>query len=264
MKTLLPPRSLFSVNRSPPLIGTIGDNDLLVSNAKTHDAVIHCAMDPTQPNAADIEREIVKLFGDTLAGTNKVFMMSSGLGVFADGKGDEFSTPTRVDLERCKTDILTLSLKDRGVRSIALRLAMNTHNIEEIHIFNKMMLGASEKLGYIPYYTENIAWSACHSDDAGLLYVLAMESAEPGSGVHALGEVVKVKDIAEALAKRTGKKAGPVPQEKLKELGFLGYLLTWDQTHISAEYTKSTYGWEPKGQTLLEEFEQAPQEYFGL
>lgn len=244
-----------------PLIGDITDRDLLFSNAKSHDAVIHCAMDHSNmATAPQLDRDTVLLFGDALENTNKVFIMSSGTGFFGSAPAEEHELPPAESNLRAGTDVATVNFKDRGIRSIAFRLAMNTHNIELMHPFFGMLIGAADKLGYIPYIGDN-HWSACHSSDAGLLYVLAMESAKPGTAVHAVQEFVKVKDIAEALGKRTGLRTGEVEKEKLGELGWLGLLLQWDQK-VSTKWTKETFDWEPKGQSLLEELRTAPDEYF--
>ncbi|KAK8843923.1 hypothetical protein IAR55_006715 [Kwoniella newhampshirensis] len=246
-----------------PLFGDMSNKELMISTAKSHDAILHCAMEHNKPmpEASAQERQVVQMFGDALQGSNKPFLMSSGTAFLKPGE-DEFAKVDAEKMYRAGTDVIVREeFTKKGVRGISVRLAMNTHDMDKMHPFLGLLLKASDTLGYVPYYGEN-AWSACPSEDAGLLYVLAMESAEPGAAVHALQETVKVKDIAEALAKRTGKKAGEVEKEKLGELGFVGNLLQWDATGMSSEWTRKTFGWEPKGQRLLEEFAEAPEEYF--
>lgn len=244
-----------------PLIGTLSDTSLLVDAAKSHDAVIHCAMDHGSGDmkaAQQQEFDTIKLFGDALANTDKTFIMSSAAG-FVPAGGDETSTPISMN-PRGKNETATIELKDRGVRSIAVRLAMNTHDAKKMHPFLGMLLNAEKTLGYIPYLGET-RWSACHSDDAGLLYVLALEKAQAGTAVHAVEEFVKVRDIAEALARRTGLKAAEVDRSRLGEIGWLSILLQMNQD-LKTEWTRETFGWEPKGQRLLDEIEAAPEAYF--
>lgn len=246
-----------------PLIGTLTDRDLLTSNAKSHDAVIHCPMDHgsgDQAAAAQQERDTVLLFGDALEGTNKVFIMSSGTGFLTPGSDEKAMSRPEAGT-RSGTENATLGFKDRGIRSIAVRLAVNTHNAEHMHPFLGLLIGAADKLGYIPYIGDN-RWSACPADDAGLLYALALEKAEPGTAVHAVQEFIKVKDLAEALGRKTGKKAGEVDKSRMGELGWLSFLLQLDQD-VKTEWTRETFGWEPKGQRLLDEIEKADEEYFG-
>ncbi|WRT64438.1 uncharacterized protein IL334_001370 [Kwoniella shivajii] len=247
-----------------PLIGSLDDTDLLTSNAKSHDAVIHCAMDHKNPATGPVqERATLKLFAEALEGSGKPLLMSSGTGLLPKGS-DETARSTPGKMLRAETEAFVLDLKEKNIRSIVVRLAMNTHDISHIHIFEGMLIGAASeaKLGYIPYVGDAV-WSACHADDAGLLYVLAMEKAEPGTAVHAVEEFVKVKDIAEALSRRTGLKAGEASKDKDKfgTLGWLGMLLGWDN-EVKNQWTKKTFDWQPKGQSLLEEFAAAPDSYF--
>ncbi|WWD19434.1 hypothetical protein CI109_103894 [Kwoniella shandongensis] len=245
------------------IVGDLSNHDLLVSNAKLHDGTIHCAMEhrsnPAQ--AAAHEREIVQLIGNALEGTGKSFIIS-GVVAPIGGNGDEQTEPTLGRIPRATTDVEVRELKNKGVRSATVRLASVTHNKESIHPFLGSMIAAANKLGYIPYASEDNYWTAGHADDAGLLFVLVLEKGQPGVAVHEIQEKVKVKDIAELLARKTGKTAGKIPTERLSELGFIGNFLGSDQTHLSSEWTKKTFGWEPKGQTLLDELEKAPKEYF--
>ena len=243
-----------------PLRGSLSDTDLLVKAAKEHDAVIHCAMDHTAADmeaASQQEYDTMKLFGETLEGSNKALIMSSGTGFLGPGSDEKSPAIAQVGT-RAQTETMTLGFK--GVRGIALRLAMNTHDMHKMHGFLGMLIQASDKLGFLPYSGET-RWSACPSDDAGLLYVLAMESAPAGTAVHALQEVNKVKDVCKALSKRTGKKVGEATPDQVKDLGWLSRLLFMDQD-VSSTWTRETFKWNPKGQTLLDEIATAPKEYF--
>ena len=246
-----------------PLYGDISDCNLLISTTKSHDAVVHCAMDLSSgPEAgAQKDRETVLLFGNALETTEKFFVMSSPTGLL-QSPADEQSLPSATRGTRAGTEIAMLGFKDRGIRSIALRLAVITHNPEKMHPILGLLLSAVDKLGYIPYLGEN-RWSACHSDDAGLLCALALESADPGTAVHAVDECIKVKDIAEALGRKTGLKVAQVEQDRLSELGFLSFLLTLDQD-VGTQLTSERFGWQPKGQRLLAEIAAAGQEYFQI
>ncbi|CAD6574046.1 MAG: hypothetical protein TREMPRED_000998 [Tremellales sp. Tagirdzhanova-0007] len=245
-----------------PLIGTITDRDLLTTTAKSHDAVIHCAMDHGDMQAAvKLERDTILLFGDALEGSGKTLIMSSAAG-FLEYGGDEHSMPSARSGMRGETDKVTLEMKDRGIRSISVRLGFNTHNPEKMHPFLGYLIGAADKLGYIPYLGEN-TWSACQADDAGLLYALALEHAKSGTAVHAFDEFNKIKDIAEALGKRTGLKVREVEKEKLGELGWLGTLLQMNQK-ADSRWTRETFAWEPKGQRLLAELEAVGDDYFTI
>lgn len=135
-----------------------------------------------------------------------------------------------------------------------------------MHPFLGLLIGAAspDKLGYIPYAGEN-SWSACNSVDAGLLYVEALEKAEAGTAVHAVQEFIRIKNIAEALGKKTGHKVAEADKEALGggKLGWLSFLLGMNQD-VGTSWTRETFGWEPSGQKLLEEVEQAEKAYFDI
>ncbi|CED85339.1 Flavonol reductase/cinnamoyl-CoA reductase [Phaffia rhodozyma] len=248
------------------VMGTLSDKDLLVKEAKNSDGVIHCAMNhKTNDMMASYqeEKEILDLFADSLEGTNKPIIMSSATG-FLDLGSDETSVASNELTPRAATETSFLGYKTRGIRPIAVRLAINTHSPDEIHLFEAMLIGTGRKTGSIPYIRD-IRWSTCNAEDAGLLYVLALEKAEPGTAVHALQDTVEVKVIAEALAKRLGLKTKEVTKDQVNEmnLGWLGSLLQMDQD-VSTIWTRKTFGWEPKGQRLLDELDSSDDAYFGI
>ncbi|KAK4689179.1 hypothetical protein P7C73_g944, partial [Tremellales sp. Uapishka_1] len=249
-----------------PLIGTLSDRDLLTEAAKTHDAIIHTAMDHSDMStAAAVEHATLALFADAIEGTGKPLIMSSGTAFLQPGEDETARHVDGHSTPRAQNEMDLLNFKNRGIRSISVRLAMNTHNPEKMHAFEGLLIQAGDKLGYIPYVGDK-RWSACNAVDAGLLYVLAMEKAEPGTAVHAVEECIKVKDIAGVLSKKTGQKIGELQEadkEKLKDFGWLTMLLQVDQ-QVDPKWTRETFGWDPKGQRLLAEMEAAGKDYFGV
>ncbi|ORX41070.1 hypothetical protein BD324DRAFT_647967 [Kockovaella imperatae] len=245
-----------------PVRGTLDDNDLLFEQARSHDAVIHCAFDGKSDRSTESDREweIVQLFASALEGTAKRFLISSGVAAFS---GDQVARTEHDALpsmgKRSDTGNAVLKLKDRGITSIVVRLATLTHDANLAHPFLGAFVKMADTFGYIPYVGDGTnRWSACNSEDAGLLYVLAMEKGEPGISVHPVQETLPFRDIAEALARRTGKTAGSITPEQAKEAGFLGGFMGRDQ-NISWQWTEETFDWEAKGQTLLDEIASAPE-----
>lgn len=245
-----------------PIVGDLTDRELLTANAKSHDAVIHAAMDHSGDfeAASILERETLDLFADAMEGTNKPLLMSSGMAFLPPGSDE--TTPSVPGQRRADTQIAVQAYTSRGINSITVRLAMNTHSPDSMHLFFKLMLDAEKELGYIPYYANSV-WSGCAASDAGLLYVLAMENGE-AAVVHAGAEFVPVKDIAEALAEKRGKKAGEAKPEDLegRVVGWLPMLLGIKQD-VSCKWTEETYNWHPRGQTVLEEIKAGDKAYFG-
>lgn len=245
-----------------PVLGDLTDRDLLTANAKSHDAVVHTALDHAGDfeAASVLERETLDLFADALEGTHKPLLMSSGMAFLPPGSDE--TTPSAPGQRRADTQIAVQAYTSRGINPITVRLAMNTHSPDSMHLFFKLMLDAEKKLGYIPYYANSV-WSGCAASDAGLLYVLAMEKGE-AAVVHAAAEFVPVKEIAEALAEKRGKKAREAKPEDLKGrvVGWLPMLLGIKQD-VSCKWTEETYDWHPKGQSVIEEIRAGDKAYFG-
>lgn len=253
--------AIVSHLKAEPLRGSLDDLETLSDNAKSHDAVIHCAMDMSggMEKALEQEMAIIDLFANALEGSNKPFLVCSGTAFLADGS-DEDSRVTSTQIPRGAMDNAVIGLRERGIRSTVVRLAMNTHSPDSIHLFLNLMIQAERQLGYVPFL-ENIRWSACNAEDAGLLFAKVLEDEEAMPVVHAVQETVAVKDIAELVATKTDKVAGQVTPDKLGEIGFLGMLLGLNQA-IKTDVTRSRYDWNPTEQGLLEEVEQAGESYF--
>lgn len=89
--------------------------------------------------------------------------------------------------------------------------------------------------------------------DAGELYVLALENPESGVRLHAVAEHVSLKEVAELVGQKLGIPVKSIPQEKAMEhFGFVG-LVAGFQMNVSNESTKKQTGWEPKHPGLLDD-----------
>ncbi|CED83979.1 Flavonol reductase/cinnamoyl-CoA reductase [Phaffia rhodozyma] len=246
------------------VIGDIADRELLKKHARESDGVVHCALNH-KTNNLDAEhrdeRVILDLLADELEGSGKALVLSSGSGTVRPGQ-DEHSPSDSSVLTRAKTEQAVLAYKDRGIRSIVVRLAMNTHSADEIHMFEALLLRTGKQTGFLPYL-EGVHWSACHADDAGLLYVLALETAKPGTVVHAVQEFPELKEIVEVLGRKTNTNVKPITKDQIHELnlGMVGIFLQLHQD-FSTTWTRQTFGWEPKGQLLIDELNEASSAYF--
>ena len=95
----------------------------------------------------------------------------------------------------------------------------------------------------------------------GRLYRLAVESAPPGTRLHAAAEEgVPFRQIAEAIAQGLGLPARSVsPEEATKYLGFLGMFAQVDNPSSSTA-TRALLKWEPAHVGLLADL--AERHYF--
>lgn len=98
------------------VIGSMTDRGILTSQAKSHDAVIHCAMDLSSGNietAAQLERSTIQLFADALEGTGKVFIMSGAAGFLPPGS-DERSMPPAQAGTRAQNELIDPRSQGQG------------------------------------------------------------------------------------------------------------------------------------------------------
>jgi nucleoside-diphosphate-sugar epimerase len=95
-------------------------------------------------------------------------------------------------------------------------------------------------------------WPAVHRDDAARLFRLALESAPPGSVLHAVGdEGVPIREVAEIFAARLGVPAVSVTPEQAGDyVGSLGRFWAVDGP-ASAQLTRDLLDWQPVGPGLI-------------
>ena len=154
---------------------------------------------------------------------------------------------------RTRTASAVLALSQRGIRSGLVRMPRTVHGQHDHNGLITMLVGLDRQLGTAAYVGDGQnRWPAVHISDAGRLFRIALEKAPAGSVLHAVGEEgVRMRDVAEVIAKKTGLPAAVVDPERL---GVFGALLGGDQPASNAA-TRQLVGWEPTGPTLLEDLE---------
>jgi nucleoside-diphosphate-sugar epimerase len=241
-----------------PVRGDMADHDLLVSEALGADATAHLAftLDFTEFDAAvDNEVRLLDRIGAALEGTGKAFFAASGtptsLGQLATEQ-DELD-PAGPAGARARTAEAVLALSGRGIRSGLVRMPRTVHGEGDRNGLIAMLAGLDRQLGTAAYVGDGTnRWPAVHISDAGRLFRIALESAPAGAVLHAVGEEgVPMRDVAEAIARKTGLTAAAVDPE---QLGVFGALLGGDQPASNAA-TRQLVGWEPTGPSLLDDLE---------
>jgi nucleoside-diphosphate-sugar epimerase len=241
-----------------PVRGDMADHDLLVAEALGADATAHLAftLDFTEFDAAvDNEVRLLDRIGAALEGTGKAFFAASGtptsLGQLATEQ-DELD-PAGPAGARARTAEAVLALSGRGIRSGLVRMPRTVHGEGDRNGLIAMLVGLDRQLGTAAYVGDGTnRWPAVHISDAGRLFRIALESAPAGAVLHAVGEEgVPMRDVAEAIARKTGLTAAAVDPE---QLGVFGALLGGDQPASNAA-TRQLVGWEPTGPSLLDDLE---------
>ena len=222
-------------------------------------------MTPPRPPTA------IGAFGQSLAGTGKPFVIASGiLGVLGLPPGVVATERDGLAVDDPRREVpiggangrianahLTLALAARGVRSSVVRLPPVTHGDGD-NGFIPTVIGFARDKGAVAYVGDGTnRWPAVHRDDAARLFRLALESAPPGSTLHAVGdEGIPIREIAEILASHLHLPAVSVTPERIGDhVGFLGGFWGFDGP-ASAQLTRDLLGWQPTGPGLVDDLKQ--------
>ena len=161
------------------LRGSLEDIDSLKRGAAEADGVIHLAFIHDFAKFAEngqIDKRAIEAMGETLAGTNKPLVVTSGVGLLTPGRvsTEEDAAREGAALPRV-SEHAAFAFASRGVRVSAVRLP-------QVH-------GADGKAGFVGYLHQiaqakgvsayigdgSNRWAAAHRDDVAPVYRLAME-----------------------------------------------------------------------------------------
>jgi len=251
--------------------GDLDDPDGLAAAAADSDGVIHLAFQHDVAFAGDFvaaaaaDRRAVEAMGAALAGTDRPFVLASGLlGMIAGRTATEHdglvpSTEVRANPagRRSATALLALSLRGIDVRSSVLRLPPTVHGDGDNGFVASFVAIARQRgeSGYVGDGTNR--WPAVHRSDAARLARLAVGSAPAGSVLHAVGdEGVPFREIAEAIGRHLDVPAVSVsPADAVAHFGHLGHFAGMDSP-ATAAVTRDLLAWEPTGPGLLDDLGQ--------
>lgn len=240
--------------------GSLDDLDSLAAAAAEADGVIHLAFkhDFTAYAAAGrSERDAVQRMLDVLEGSDRPFLLASGLAADVTGRPSTEDDPSPfhgADSMRGGSENPALAYAGRGVRSVALRFAPTVHGHGD-HGFVAALARIAKERGVAGYVGDgSTRWAAVHRGDAGRLVRLALDEAPAGARVHAVAEEgLYSRDIAGAIGAQLGVPAVSVaPEDVEAHFGWIGGFFGMDATASSAR-TQQLLGWTPVGSTLFED-----------
>lgn len=240
--------------------GDLDDLDSIRTGAADADAVVHLANkhDFDHPELSNkAERDAVETIGTALAGTDRLFVIASGVAGLTQGRTATEKDPSPFhgpDSPRGGSENLALSFAERGVRAISARFAPTVHGAGD-HGFIATLVSVARDRGVAGYVGDGTnRWSAVHQSDAGRLVRLAVEQAAAGTVLHAIGEEgVPTRDIAEAIGRGLGVPARAIdPEDAQSHFGWIGTFFGMDAA-ASSTHTQQLLGWTATGPTLLED-----------
>lgn len=242
------------------LRGDLDDLDSLRRGASEADAVIHLANKhdfDNIPESTRAERVAVETLTETLAGTDRPFVVASGIAGLTQGRLATEADPSLavgLDSPRGGTENLALEYADKGVRSIIARFAPTVHGIGD-HGFISVIAAVARRHGVSAYIGDGAnSWAAVHQSDTARLIRLGMENAAAGTIMHAVAEEgVSTKDIAEALGANLDLPVTSIaPDQAMAHFGWMGMFFGMDLP-ASSSRTRQLLSWTPTGPTLMED-----------
>jgi nucleoside-diphosphate-sugar epimerase len=242
--------------------GDLDDLDSLRTGAEGSDAVIHLAFKHDFSDfagAGRTERAAVETIGKTLEGSDRPFLLASGIALLAPGRLLTEQDPTPFvgpDAPRGGAEELALSYAERGVRSVSLRFAVTVHG-EGDHGFVPTLVGVARERGSSGYVGDGAnRWPAVHRFDAARLVRSALERSPAGSVVHVVAEEgVPAHTIAEAIGRGLGVPVRSVdPDDAAEHFGWIGMFFAAD-TPASSALTRQRLDWTPTHPGLIEDLD---------
>ncbi len=239
--------------------GDIEDLGSLRAGAESADGVIHLAFNhdfADYAGAAEIDRRAIDTLGGALAGSDRPFVVTSGLAGFGLGRAMTEDDAASPDSPRF-SERAALEFASRGVRVSVLRLPPSVHG-EGDHGFVPRLIDIAREKGVAAYPGDGSnRWPAVHRFDAARLFRLALESAPAGARLHAIGdEGIPTREIAGAIGRHLGLPVTSVaPETAADHFGWLGVFFSLDVPASSA-FTRELMGWQPTHQGLLDDLNE--------
>ncbi|PZG23692.1 SDR family oxidoreductase [Nonomuraea aridisoli] len=248
--------------------GTLDDLDVLRRAAAASDGVIHLAFKHDIAfsggfqAAADADRRVVETFGEALAGSDRPFVLASGLlglvpgrvATEQDGRAPASDALPGGPGTRHGTAQATLSFADRGTRSSVVRLPPTVYG-EGDPGFVAGLVGVARAKGVSGYLGDgSVRWPSVHRRDAAHLFRLALEQAPAGSALHAVtDEGVTIRAIAEVIGRHLDLPVVSIPEEDADaHFGWLAGMVAIDSPASSA-LTRELLGWQPTRPGLIDD-----------
>ncbi|MGW2665714.1 SDR family oxidoreductase [Nocardia tengchongensis] len=240
--------------------GDLDDLEGLAAAAGAADAVVHLANKHDWANPAEsnrTERAAVGTMADALVGSDRPLLLATVLSGIAHGRPAteaDRSPAVGPDAPRGGAENLALAYAEKGVRVIATRFAPSVHGAGDTG-FVANLVAAARKHGRSGYVgAGDTAWAAAHRGDAARLVRLGLESAPPGSILHAVAEeAVSTRAIAEAIGDALDVPVVSIaPEDAAEHVGFVGRFVGLDMS-ASSTATRRLLAWNPTGPTLIDD-----------
>ena len=246
------------------LQGSLEDPEILKQGALQADAVIHTAFfhdfiltgDFSQyGKAAEMDKQAINAMGETLIGTSKPIVVTSGmLGLpLINGFVTEESTTQHSPRS---SEITALALAEKGINASVIRLAPSVHDKGD-YGFIPFIISLARKNGVSAYPADGRNhWCAVHRLDAAKAFRLAAEKGTRGALYNAVGDAgIEMKTIATLIGEKLNLPVKSVSgDEQARHFEWMSNFITMDCMATSSK-TQELLGWTPTQPGLLEDMQ---------
>jgi len=228
--------------------GALEDLDSLRKGAAETDGTIHLAFIHDFSKFAEngqIDKHAIDAMGETLAGSNKPFIVTSGTLLVAPGRVATETDAVRPGLPRM-SETAGLSFAARGVRAMAVRLPQ-VHGADGKCGLVSWLIDIAREKGVSAYIGDGSnRWAGAHRLDVARLYRLALENGRAGTSYHAVAdEGVTARDIAEIVGRHLNVPVVSIaPDQAPAHFGMMAMFAGLDGAASSA-LTQQWLGWKP-------------------
>jgi len=246
-----------------PVVGNLTDTALLTASVQAADAVIHTAASRAATDRVTIDLVAIEAMLSALAGSHKMFILTSGTSVYRDTGDQAVTEDMPIDAPshmvwRVTTETRVLSVINEHVHSIVIRpTIVYGHGGSGVI---PAWITASRSLGTGFYIGDGSTWlSAVHVDDLAAFYVLALDKARAGDVFNVATESIRAHQVAEAISIGIGApgQARSLTAEEAAQrfpptvyiFPFVTFLTT--NGKISGEKARTELGWIPRAPSLL-------------
>jgi nucleoside-diphosphate-sugar epimerase len=241
-----------------PFMGTLEDPEGLARGASQSDGVIHCAFDHNFNNFVancEKDRKAIEAIGEVLKGSDRPFVMSSGVGIGESEVPGQLATEDKLNLAhpnpRTAAEQVAVNLAGQGVNISVVRLPQ-VHDTVKQGLITYFLAIARDK-GFVAYLGEGKnRWPAAHVTDTARLYKLALEKATPGARYHSVAEEgVPARDICEVMGQGLRMPVKSLNTDEAAE--YYGWMAMFAGMDLpaSSEQTRKVLNWTPTGPDLL-------------
>jgi len=256
-------KAAFLKQRSiEPVLGTLGDEQILFQAARSADAVI---------NAADADNPfVVEVLLQALEGSGKRLIHTSGSSIVGDRAAGERSDrifhediprPIRFEkIGRVAVDTQVIESVVREVHPVVMCPCLIYGHGTGLHtqsIQVPWMIAVAKKHQMARYIGkgDNI-WSTVHIEDVVSAYMLALEKAPAGSFFFLENGESSFREIAETIQSELGFEGTAqswTVEEAIQEWGQEGtHFAFGSNSRIRSEKAKSLLGWTPKHSSVVD------------